>query len=139
MAQSIFTHLCRERRLEHKYHADSAATSREEIGNPPDPRTKAVLARHGIDTVPHRARQMTVDDYTSYDLVIIMDQENLRGVMRITGEDAAGKLRKLLSFCPGEENADIQDPWYTHDFERCFTDIMRGCEGLLDHTEMAEG
>ena len=107
----------------------SAATSREEIGNSVYPSARAELARHGISAAGKRAVQMTAEDYQSYDLILAMDQNNLRNLRPMTGGDPEGKVHLLLEFtdCPGE----VDDPWYTGDFETAWREIERGCRGLL--------
>ena len=67
MAESVFTHLVKTRHLDHLFEINSAATSREEIGNPPHYGTVTKLRQVGIPVVPHRAIQMTKADYDYYD------------------------------------------------------------------------
>ena len=43
----------------------------------------------------------------------------------------SGKIFKLLEFTGSDE--DVADPWYTHDFDRTYEDIVKGCEGFLDY------
>ena len=85
MAQSIFTHLVNRQHLDTIFEIDSAATSREEIGNPPHYGTKNKLYEEHIPLIPHRARQMTRDDYLYYDFLIGMDTANIRNMTRIAG------------------------------------------------------
>ena len=77
------------------------------------------------------ARQLQNRDYDEYDLLIGMDQANLRNMNRICGGDFAEKIHLLLDFTdrPGE----VADPWYTGDFETTWRDILDGCRGLLEH------
>ena len=136
MAQSIMGHLVRKAGEEGLWTIDSAATSTEEIGNPPHPGTVAELARHGIPCVPHRARRMRADELGDWDLVAYMDGENLRGLRRILGPaaDDAGRVRPLLSFADTaytRGRTDVADPWYTGDFEATFRDVYEGCKGML--------
>jgi len=99
MAQSIFTHLVHRQHLDAVFEIDSAATSREEIGNPPHYGTKNKLYEEHIPLIPHRARQMTRDDYLYYDLLIGMDTANIRNMTRIAGgSDSQQKIFKMLSF-----------------------------------------
>ena len=70
MAESVFTHLVKQNGLEDLFEIDSAATSREEIGNEPHYGTRRKLAQVGIPLVAHRARQLTRDDYLYYDIKI---------------------------------------------------------------------
>ena len=67
MAQSVFAHMVAQQGLADKFVIDSAATSREEIGNPPHHGTVAKLRQVGIPVVPQRAIQMTTADYDYYD------------------------------------------------------------------------
>ena len=129
MAEFVMKDLAKKAGLASEFHIESAATSREEIGNPVYPPARRKLAEHGISCDGHAARQLTGGDYAEYDLLIGMDQANLRNMRRICGGDPEGKLHLLLDFA--ERQGDIEDPWYTDDFDRAYRDILRGCEGLL--------
>ena len=83
----------------------------------------------GIPVLPHRARQVTKEDYDYYDLLIIMDQENLWGIRRIIKDDPAEKIQLLLEYTG--ENRDVADPWYTGDFDATYRDVSRGCRALF--------
>lgn len=107
----------------------SAATSREEIGNPVHYGTRAKMQQMGIPMAPHRAVQMTKQDYKEYDYIIAMEQWNIRNIGRIIGKDVQKKVHLLLDF--SNEPRDISDPWYTGDFDLTYRDIKEGCEGLL--------
>lgn len=109
----------------------SAATSTEEIGNPVHHGTRSILRRHGIDTSGKHARQMTRTDYKEYDYLIGMDQWNIRNMLRITGGDPDHKICRLLDFT--DHPRDIDDPWYTGDFETTYADVTEGCGKLLQH------
>ena len=129
MAEYVMRHLLREAGLAGQITVDSAATSREEIGNGVHPDTQRALAAHGIPCGSHRARQMTRADYARYDLIIGMDQANLRNMGRIVGGDPQGKLHLLLDW--SDRPRAIADPWYTGDFETTYADVAEGCAALL--------
>ena len=131
MAEFVMKDMVRRRGLETAFEIASAATSREEIGNPVYPPARRKLAEHGIACAGHRARQMTKYDYGYYDWIICMDRANIRNVQRITGGDPKNKLCLLLDYTdrPGEE---VADPWYTGDFDATWQDVTEGCEGLLE-------
>lgn len=129
MAQSVFQHLVNQSGLADLFHIDSAATSTEEIGNPPHYGTVQKLCEVGVPLVPHRARQMTKKDYEAFDYLIGMDKWNLKNMMRIAGKDPQGKMRLLLDF--GGTPRDIADPWYTGNFDATYRDVTEGCEALL--------
>ncbi|MGI6270496.1 MAG: low molecular weight protein-tyrosine-phosphatase [Candidatus Howiella sp.] len=113
----------------------SAATSNEEIGNDVHPGTKRRLEALGIPYTRRRAVRMTAADYGVYDLLIGMDRQNVRNILRITGGDPKGKVHLLLEYA-GEPD-DIADPWYTGNFTETSDDILRGCEGLLNRLSQA--
>lgn len=77
MCQSIFTHMVKEQNLTNHFKIDSAATSREEIGNPPHYGTAGKLRQVGIPLIPHRAEQMTKADYDAYDIIHFLRREML--------------------------------------------------------------
>ncbi|MBO5303280.1 MAG: low molecular weight phosphotyrosine protein phosphatase [Lachnospiraceae bacterium] len=131
MAESVFTHLVTQRNLTHAFAINSAATSREEIGNPPHYGTVAKLRQVGIPVVPHRAIQMTKADYDDYDYLIGMDTANIRNMSRIAGGDSDNKIFKLLSFAG--TSRDIADPWYTGNFDETYADVVEGCEAFLTY------
>lgn len=129
MAEFVMKDLVQKAGLASQFHIGSAATSREEIGNPVYPPARRKLAEHGIPCGGHAARQLTAQDYDAYDLLIGMDQANLRNMRRICGGDPDGKLHLLLAYTahPGS----VADPWYTGDFEAAWQDVLAGCRGLL--------
>ena len=130
MAESVMTYLVKERHLEDMFYINSAATSREEIGNGPHYGTVGKLRQVGIPVIPHRAVQMTARDYEDYDYLIGMDTANIRNMQRIAGGDPDGKIYKLLTFAGS--GRDVADPWYTGDFDATYNDVMTGCSAFLD-------
>ena len=77
---------------------DSAATSREEIGNPVHPGTVGKLQKESIPVIPHRAVQMKASDYEEYDYLIGMDSTNLRNMRRIVGDNIDFNLLTGFTF-----------------------------------------
>lgn len=128
MAEMVFKHLLRLRGLT-GFTVASAATSTEEIGNPIYPPARAEMARHGIPVEKRGARQVTWADYQAYDLLIGMDNANIRNMRRMLGGDPEGKIHRLMDFTnrPGE----VDDPWYSDRFDLCYCDVLEGCEALL--------
>ena len=130
MAESVFTYIAKKMGVSDEFKIDSAATSTEEIGNPPHYGTVSTLRREGIPLVPHRARRMTADDYEYYDLLIGMDSANIRNMQRIAGGDPDRKIHKLLEYCGSSR--DVADPWYTDNFDETYRDVTAGCSALLE-------
>jgi len=126
MAEFVFNDMVKKRGLEGKYHAESAATSTEEIGNPVYPPARRLLASKGINTAGKTARRMRLSDLEEFDLIIGMDFWNMRNLRSFFNDSE--KIRSLL-------DRDVADPWYTDDFETCYEDILMGCEDLLEELE----
>ena len=132
MSEMVLKHLVRERGLADLFYIDSAATSREEIGNGVHYGTRRKLAEVGIPCEDHRASQVTKKDYEEFDYLIVMDTNNVRNLNRIIGNDPDGKVFKLLDFTQ-RQGASIADPWYTGDFDETYRDVLEGCEGFLKY------
>ena len=130
MAEMVMKHLVRAARKESEFFIDSAATDRDALGCPVHRGTRDALARHGVPLVAHRARLATADDYRNFDVIVCMDEENVRHLARIVGADTERKVHKLLAFCG--LSRDVADPWYTGDFEGTFADVEAGCVSLLN-------
>ena len=130
MAQYVFQNLINRHGLIDQFYIDSAATSREEIGNPVHHGTRRKLKEVGIPCGDHRARQLEKREYDEFDYLIGMDSMNIRNMMRILGGDPKGKVSKLLDFTE-RTGQDIADPWYTGDFEATYRDVVEGCNGFL--------
>ena len=130
MAEFVLKDMVQKRGLEGQFHIDSAATSRDEIGNPVYPPARRKLNENGIFCDGHCARQVTRACYEWYDMLICMDEANMRNTRRITGGDPLGKISLLLDHTarPGSE---VADPWYTGNFDLTWRDVVEGCKGLL--------
>ena len=129
MAEFVLKDMVRRRGLADRFEIASAATSREEIGNPVYPPARRKLAEHGIGCEGKTARRIRREDYDRFDLIIGMDRANMRNMERAFGGDPEGKLKMMMDYTdrPGE----VADPWYTRDFEATWVDLLEGCRGLL--------
>ena len=130
MAAYVMKDLVEKAGLQDDFVIDSAATSREELGNPVYPSAKRKLLEHGISCEGHAARQMQSSDYERYDLLIGMDQANIRNMQRICKGDPDEKMHWLMDYTE-HSGREVADPWYTRDFEATWRDIEDGCNGLL--------
>ncbi len=135
MAEFIMKDITAKRGIADGFYIASAATSREEIGNPVYPPARAELARHGINggdygLLGKRARQLNRSDYDAFDYLIAMETYNVKNIFRIIGADEKKKVHRLLDFtdAPG----DIADPWYTGRFDVAYREIAAGCQAFLE-------
>lgn len=129
MAEFVMKWLVERAGRSGEFEIASAATSTEEIGNSVYPPARRKLAEHGISCNGKTARQLTGRDYAYYDLLIGMDEWNLRNMNRMLGSDPDNKIHLLMDYTnrPGE----VADPWYTDDFEATWRDVLEGCSSLL--------
>ena len=125
MAEFLFKQYVKEQGIQNQFEIASAATSQEEIGNPVYPPARKLLLAHGIDPKGKTARQVTKRDLDYYDFIIVMDNNNVRNMYRLFGDECEDKVHKLLDFST-RMGCDIADPWYTDDFETTYRDIMEG-------------
>ena len=130
MAEYIMKELVKREGVAGDWEIESAAVSREEIGNPVYPPARRKLFEQGIPCGHHAARQMTRADYDRFDLLFGMDRSNLRTMQRICGGDPDGKLHLLLDFTD-RKGEEVADPWYTGDFDAVWEDLLEGCQALL--------
>ncbi len=122
MAEFVLKDMAAKAGVAHKFCIESAAASREELGNPVYPPARRELARHGIACDGHRARQITREDLTKYDYIYYMDSSNRRRL--------AGMFPDFDGFRPFLSR-DVADPWYTGDFTQTWADVCEGCERIL--------
>ena len=140
MAEFITKKIVKDLGKENEYEIASAATTEDAIisgiGHDIDVRSQRVMNEHGIPFNHRQARKMVKSDYETYDYIIGMDEENFFDMNHISAGDPEIKEYKLLSFAGSM--MDVDDPWYTGDFEAAYQDIYRGCEALIKKIEMSD-
>ena len=130
MAEFIFKDLIKKRGVADRFIVASCATSSEELGNPVYPPARRELAAHGLDCSGKYAVQLKKNDYAAWDLFILMDDNNVRNMLRTIGSDPQGKMHKLLDYT--SRGGNVADPWYYGNFDVTYADILEGCNALLD-------
>ena len=131
MAEYVMKALVNKSGLSDTFFIDSAATSREEIGNPVHYGTRHKLEEVGIYCGNHKARQMQKHEYDEYDYIIGMENSNIVRIKAIVGEDTENKIYKLLDFT--NDKKDIADPWYTGNFAKTYEEVLKGCQALYNY------
>ncbi|HEX7097212.1 MAG TPA: low molecular weight protein-tyrosine-phosphatase [Acidimicrobiales bacterium] len=134
-AEAVMRELLREAGLTAEIEVDSAGTAGWHIGQAPDQRAVEEANRRGVRIV-HRGRQFVRSDFDNYDLILAMDHDNHRELLRLApNPEAAAKVRYLRSFDPEAHGAvEILDPYYgtSEDFARAYDEIEAACRGLLE-------
>ena len=136
-AEGVMRHLVREAGLEDEIVIDSAGTGGWHAGDPPDRRATAAARARGV-TLEGGARQLTVDDFEDFDLLLAMDRDNLAGIRAIAPDEAAAAkawlLREYDPASAGAPDLDVPDPYYggPQGFETVLDQVEAACRGLLD-------
>ena len=136
MAEFVFKDMVKKAGLENDFFIDSAATSTEEIGNNIHRGTLRKLESVGIYGANHKARQIVKSDFDNFDYIIGMEDYNVYTIKRFYGindsknDKANKKIFKLLDLTNNKR--DIDDPWYTGDFDTTYNDILKGLNALLE-------
>lgn len=134
IAEAVFRKLVTDAKLENKWRIDSAATSTYEIGSPPDYRGQNCMKKHGIP-MSHIARQITKEDFQTFDHILCMDESNLRDLNRKSNQvkDCKAKIELLGTYDP-QKQLIIEDPYYgsEKDFETVYEQCLRCCKAFLE-------
>ncbi|XP_061012988.1 low molecular weight phosphotyrosine protein phosphatase-like [Dama dama] len=129
IAEAVFRKLVTDQNISDNWRIDSAATSTYELGNPPDYRGQACMKKHGI-RMSHVARQVTKEDFATFDYILCMDESNLRDLNRKSNQvkNCRAKIELLGSYDP-QKQLIIEDPYYGNDadFETVYQQRVRCC------------
>ncbi|XP_033999315.1 low molecular weight phosphotyrosine protein phosphatase isoform X1 [Trematomus bernacchii] len=133
IAEAVFRKMATDAGVVDKWRIDSAATSTYEIGNPPDHRGQACMKKHDVP-MKHVARQVTKDDFMSFDYILCMDESNLSELNRKAKavKNSSAKIELLGSYDP-DKQLIINDPYYgsDEDFEKVYEQCVRCCTAFL--------
>lgn len=130
MAEFVMKALVKAYGVEDQFYIESAAVSREEIGNGIYPPAKRCLTQHGVQFSNSKtARQVTASDYHNFDRIFCADASNMRLIKCIIPSDPEGKIHLMMSTTG--RFRDVADPWYTGDFEETFQDVLESCEAYI--------
>src|SRR3954454_18315426 len=135
-AEGAFRRLVREEGLEDEIEIDSAGTGGWHVGEPPDARATDAARRRGID-LDGAARQFSAADFDRFDLILAMDEENRRDLLRLAPDDETrAKVRLFREFDPASNgrDLDVPDPYFGGEqgFEHVLDLVDAAARGLLD-------
>lgn len=126
LAEGIMRQLVREKQLD--WEIASAGTGDWHIGQAPDKRSTAVAKNYGYDISAQRARHFTTDSFEQFDIILVMDKNNLRDVLSLAKTDEQRKKVKLFL----TNDAEVADPYYDNNlFDPVFKQIEKRCKELI--------
>lgn len=136
-AEGVARGIAKRRRMSGRVEFDSAGTHGYHTGNPPDPRARQAAAKRGYDLDDLRARQVNEFDFTRFDLILAMDQDNLDLLRKACPKAHQGKLKLLLEFSANNNGLEVPDPYYggPEGFERVLDLVEDAANGLIGHLE----
>lgn len=133
-AEGVLRHVLLQRAPELDVHIDSAGTHDYHIGEAPDARARAAASRRGIDISQLRARQVASHDFQQFDLILAMDEENVRELQARADPTYHDRIRLLMDFAPAASRRAVPDPYYGG--EQGFEDVLdlleEAMHGLID-------
>lgn len=134
-AHGVFRHKARASGLTDTLMVDSAGTHNYHPDSPPDKRSQAHAAMRGYDLSDLRARKIQVEDFETFDLILVMDWENLALVQLECPPEHQHKVRRFTEFCLQFDSPVVPDPYYggKDGFEQVLDLVEDASEGLLRH------
>lgn len=127
MGEFILKDLVKREKLENNFEIASCGTSSEEVGNSVYYLAKEKLMEHGIDCENKVARKIKKEDIEYYDYILTMEISNKEEIEKIYGKNK--KIYRLMDFT--NNSKDIEDPWYTRDFDTAYDEILKGCKSFF--------
>jgi protein-tyrosine phosphatase len=114
-------------------YVDSAGTADYHVGEQADARSRASAHRAGYDAEPHRARQLSADDFEQFDAVLAMDNRNLREILLRCPPRYRGKVDLFLRHAGVASPLEVPDPYYGQDadFRRVIELGRMGVEKMI--------
>jgi len=131
LAEAAFRRAAAEAGLD--VEADSAGTAGYHVDSPPDPRSVAEAARHGIDITHYRGRRLGEEDFDRFTHIFAMDHQNLRNIEALRPEGSSAHVSLLMDMVPGREGAPIADPYHDGEeqFEATWADVDAAAQALV--------
>lgn len=136
-AHGVFEHMVNQAGLADRVQVDSAGTHSYHVGAPPDARSQAHALQRGYDLSSQQARQLSAQDFTNFDLVLVMDWDNLALAQERCPPEHQRKLRRLAEFFERHDSPVVPDPYQggAQGFEHVLDLVEDGCAGLLRHVQ----
>ena len=133
LAEAVFKHKVKAKGVEHLFEIDSCGTGNYHIGDPPDPRTILNAKRNGV-MIDHLGRQLSDDDLAYFDVILAMDNKNIRSIQSLRSADEyQHKIKLMRAFDPTEKDGEVPDPYYgtEKNFQEVFEILDRTADALL--------
>jgi len=136
-AHGVFQHMVSTQRLQSWVQVDSAGTHNYHPNSPPDERSQEHASARGYDLSSLRARQIRPQDFEAFDLILVMDWDNLALLQEHCPPQHQFKLKRLTEFCQRHSSDVVPDPYYggAQSFEHVLDLVEDACAGVLHHVK----
>ena len=140
-AEGVFRKLVIDENLSENILTDSAGTGAWHIGHAPDSRAIYTALQRGIDLSDLRARQVSAVDFSTFDYIIAMDEQNYADLERLSGESSQDKISLFMDYAENFTDTEVPDPYYGGDngFEVVLDMIEDAAQGLLKTIQAHHG
>lgn len=133
MAEGVFRRVIEEAGVAGRFEIDSAGLGDWHVGQAPDERAQAAAKGRGMDISRQCARQVVIEDFHRFDLLLAMDGENLAALRQLAPDGTEEKIRQFLDYAPHLTASDVPDPFFggAAGFDHALDLIEAASEGLL--------
>ena len=133
-AEGVFRKLVTEAGLHERVEIESAGTHAYHSNEPPDRRAREAALRRGVELAGIRARRVMDEDFSRFDLILAMDEDNLRLLHEWCPPEFRGRVRLFLDYAPEAEVRNVPDPYYgsSNGFEYVLDLVEEASRGLIE-------
>ncbi len=131
-AEAVFRHKMQAKGLALKI--DSAGTVGAHAKQKPDHRAQKAGVARGYSFAGMKARKVTVQDFTDFDLILAMDYDNIEALKKVAPPAMQDKIKLMLDFATEHEEDQVPDPYYggARGFDYVLDLVEAASDGLLD-------
>jgi protein-tyrosine phosphatase len=133
-AEGVARNIIENSELKEIVHVDSAGTHAYHTGEAPDPRARRAAAKRGVDLGRLRARQVEVEDFERFDLILAMDRENLLSLESYCPPDKRHKIELFMRYARRFEAEEVPDPYFGGEdgFNMVLDMVEDAAQGLVE-------
>ena len=131
LAEGILKHKIREKGLD--WYVDSAGTGGWHAGELPDRRSIKVAQKFGIDITDQRARQFKTADLDNFDVILAMDDANLKDLKYYAKHhEQKEKIQLIMNFARPQSDEEVPDPYYDNRFQLVYDLLDEACDAVIE-------
>jgi protein-tyrosine phosphatase len=109
-AEAVFRHKMNDKGI--SLIIDSAGTTGSHAREKPDHRAQKIGLERGYSFDKIKARKVTVNDFTKFDMVLAMDEQNVKALKKVAPDHQHEKIQLFLEYAENFEELEVPDPYY---------------------------